>query len=151
MKRTNPKSFVTGFVFASLLFVIYSFTNHTLGHENRDSGNSVTEVVPVSPATAVMYRNNFAEMFPGRPRALNLSVEQWNAMNQSVQSRGNGMSNMSGFRLYFGATSQEPDAALVSIAYTLNNNLQEELPGGNLYMAESLDGRFSQQCPPFCD
>jgi hypothetical protein len=147
----NPKSFVLGIVFSLFLFSLYSFTDFTHSEVKKDHLENTKAVVPIDQATAQAYRNNYTSARPGGLEAINVSVEQWQAINQVVAGRNNNLNNISGFRMYFGATSTNPDAPIVSIAYTLNSNLEENPPGQTLSMADGFNRAYSQQCPPFCD
>lgn len=152
MKKLNLTSFLSGIGFTVIVLTIFAFTN------KNESGKIITEnlkaappVGTVSPATAAQYRNNFKTIYPGAIEAVNISVEQLDALNQTVVAMNNDLREVSGFRLYFGATSTGPAAPVVSIAYVINKQLRQNEPASNLLMAEGFNSKYRQQCPPFCD
>lgn len=151
MSTFNPKSFVYGFVFSVILFALYSFTQSVFSENRVTTAKNTVSLQPVDPTTALAYRNNYMTLEPNGIAAINISVQQWEAINQVVTQRNNDLTKVSGFRMYYGATSRNPDAEIVSIAYTLNENLEENQPAQSLPMADGFSRSFSQQCPPFCD
>ena len=151
MKKINYSSFLFGILFSVAAFGIYSFTHiETLTVEN----NNIIEadvVEGISPELAMTYRNNYKTMNPEAIQAINVSVQQWQAINQELSYRNNDLSNVSGFRLYFGLKGLNRDSEMVALNYVINSNLQEDPPGSNVMMAEGFNRSFAQQCPPFCD
>lgn len=152
MKLQNYKAFIGGMLFASLLIISFSFYPKAKS-ESPDPANhlKIERTIPISPETAQIYRNNYNRLNQGNVTAINFSVEQWQAVNQTVNERGGNLDNVSGFRLYFGNKNSEPGSELVSIVYLLNSQLQEQLPGLMLNAAEGFNAAYNQQCPPFCD
>lgn len=152
MKKLNFSSFLSGIGFTVIVFTIFAFTNKNESVKTilQNSG-SVPVVATVTPATAVQYRNNFKSVYPTSIEAVNISVEQLDAINQTVSALNNDLREVSGFRLYFGATSAASSSPVVSIAYVVNKQFKQNEPVSNLFMAEGFNNRYRQQCPPFCD
>ena len=152
MRKLNFTSFLSGIAFTVIVLTIFAFTNKNetvinMGHESV----SAPPVSTVTPVTAVQYRNNFKAIYPGAIEAINISTEQLDALNQTVTSLNGDLREVSGFRLYFGSTSNNSSAPTVSIAYIINKQMKQNPPASNLFMAEGFNSAYRQQCPPFCD
>jgi len=145
MKNQRLLLFLSGMGFSVLLITLFSFVKGP-GVPALNGTNAI------DPQTASTYRQNYLQIRGSQGvTAINLSIQQWEAINQIVNARGGDLSGLSGFRLHFGAKSRDTNAAVVSIAYPINDQLEEiEQPQG-MPMAEDFDQRFAQQCPPFCD
>jgi hypothetical protein len=149
MKKLNLSSFVVGILFSASIFTIFAFTQNreTVQQQDQNSGTSAA----VTPAQAAQYRANYEANFPQGLRGLNISKQQLEVLNQTATALGEGMRNISGFRLYYGSMTNDPNSQIVSLAYSINNTLQQNPPGQALQMAEGFSRSYAQQCPPFCD
>jgi hypothetical protein len=144
MKLTNLTSFVGGTVFALVLVSSFSFMKYTDG--------PMANQEEITPREASTFRANYQAMNPGKNAAVNISLQQWEVINAMVTKRNGDLSGIAGFRLYFGNTSERPDAGnLVSIPYVINANLEEVEPTDNLPVAQGFPANFTSDCPPFCD
>lgn len=148
MITTDIKSFMTGIVFTCLIFASYSF--YTTGSDNSKEINQ-SGITSITPQQAQTYRNNYLAKNGGGLTAVNLSVQQWDAINLSVRNRNGNLDGISGFRLYFGVDNSAGREDLVSVTYMIDNQLNEIPPQSNLPMAQGFPSNFSSQCPPFCD
>ncbi len=152
MKKLNLSSFLFGIVLTLIVFSILSFTNNNVaGIKSDEVIKSAPPVVTVTSETAIQYRNNYKAANPGSIEGINISLEQLEAINQTISSMNNDLREVSGFRLYFGATSASPSSPVVSIAYVINKQYKQNPASANLYMAEGFNYKYRQQCPPFCD
>jgi|GEM_PF-2703581 hypothetical protein len=148
MKNYNPKSFALGIIFTFAIISIFSFTEN----KNTSSEAEAIEIVQgIDPAQALNYRNNYQTLYPSELKGVNISLQQWEAINQLMSSRNNNTSNLSGFRLYYGSTGTNRNSEIVSLAYSINSGMSEDDPGSTVNMAQGFSRSFSQQCPPFCD
>lgn len=148
MKFTNMKSFFTGAAFATILLVSFSFYSNS----GANDAFGIASQDEISPEQAINYRNNYMAKNPNATAAINISVQQWQALNDVVKKRDGSLRNVAGFRLYFGETSNESDGELVSIPYVINQELEEETPPtSGMPMATGFDSSFTTDCPPFCD
>jgi len=153
MKKLNFRSFTLGILFSATLLTVFAFTQK-IDITQRNSKNSTIKAVvgnSVTPTQAAQYRSNFEKNFPQSIKAVNISRQQLDALNQTATALGSNMRNVSGFRLYFGSLTTNPESQIVSLAYSINNNLDQNAPGETLQMADGFDRAYSQQCPPFCD
>lgn len=152
MKRLNLTSFLSGIVFAIVFFTSFAFINkEEMEIKSSMASAPAPAVENITPAVAVQYRNNFKTIYPGAIEGINISVEQLETLNETIRMMDNNLTDVSGFRLYFGATSTVSSAPVVSIAYVINKQLRQNEPGSNLKMAAGFPGKYRQQCPPFCD
>lgn len=152
MKKLNLSSFLSGIVLTLIAFSILSFRNiHESRSNNYKTAKNTPPVVTVTPETASQYRNYFKTVNPGSLEGINISLEQLDAINQTISSMNNDLREVSGFRLYFGAISPTSSAPVVSIAYVINKQFKQSPPASNLFMAEAFNNKYRQQCPPFCD
>jgi hypothetical protein len=152
MKKLNLSSFLSGIGLTLIVFSIFAFTKNNEAEIKTDNAiNSAPPVVTVSSETAIQYRNNYKAVNPGSIEGINISLEQLDAINQTISSMNNDLREVSGFRLYFGATSPTSSAPVVSIAYILNKQYKQNPASSNLFMAEGFNNKYKQQCPPFCD
>ena len=150
MKSSNSKSFFAGILFAFILFISFSFYTNSADHIAEDvSGTTV--LVNITPEQAMIYRNNYISQNQNGLTAINISVPQWEAINNAVSSRNGNLTDISGFRMYFGNTSPRSDGQIVSIPYLIDNQLNEMPPAGNIPVAENFPAVYNSQCPPFCD
>lgn len=152
MKKLNLNSFLLGIGSTLIVISILSFTNmNETGIKKDEAINSAPPVVTVTPETAIQYRNNYKVANPGSTEGINISLEQLEAINQTINSMNNDLREVSGFRLYFGATSPTSSSPVVSIAYVINKQYKQNPATANLFMAEGFNNKYRQQCPPFCD
>jgi len=149
MKKINFSSFIAGIVFSAAILTVFAFTQNHDSKPDQDQNSGV--LAAVTPAQATLYRSNYERNFPQSMKAVNISKQQLDALNQTAAALGEGMQNISGFRLYFGSMTTDPQSAIVSLTYTLNNSTKQNAPGETLQMAEGFSRSFAQQCPPFCD
>lgn len=150
MKISNSKSFFAGIVLTTLLFLTYSFSSTPKENIHKSTVISIAQSASITPEQAANYKNNYKASNPDKVSAINLSIEQWEAVNQTLAQRG-GSNGVSGFRLYFGNTKRDGSGDLVSIPYVLNQSLEEEPPMNQIPMARDFDSNYNSQCPPFCD
>lgn len=149
MKKQNVNFFIWGFLFSSAVFVAFGFNMNKQNSREQSGYFSIHSAV--TPAQAAQYRANYVANFPQGLQAVNISRQQLEVLNQTATQLGDGMRNVSGFRLYFGSLSADPNSQIVSIAYSINNSLQQNPPGQTVQMAEGFPRSYAQQCPPFCD
>lgn len=151
MKITNAKSFFAGIALSTLLFLSFSFSSKKENSTHNSTFFSIAQSTGITPVQATTYRNNYKASNPDKITAINLSVQQWEAVNQTLAQREGGMNGVSGFRLYFGNTERGGTGELVSIPYVLNQSLEEEPPMSQMPMAQNFNPEYNSQCPPFCD
>ncbi|HHH52125.1 MAG TPA: hypothetical protein ENK91_00560 [Bacteroidetes bacterium] len=148
MKSINPKSFIFGLISGLFILGLFSFTV-----KSNVFSFGPPEVIKVKNSDAQTYIQNFQKAFPDEIHALNISVQQWSAINKIVEDNNYNLEKISGFRMYYGLESMERDAKKVSLIYSLNNSFEENKPSSSamVNMAKNYDDKYSQQCPPYCD
>jgi hypothetical protein len=151
MKSLNTKSFFAGIVFSLILFISFSFYTSADDQDSNSSVPGITSITNVTPEQAMAYRNNYTAQNPNGLTAINISVPQLEAINNTVSSINGNLTAVSGFRMYFGNTSSRGDGQIVAIPYLIDSELNEMAPTGNLQMAQNFPAVYNSQCPPFCD
>ena len=152
MKKLHLTSFLSGISFAIIVLTIFAFTSkHQAGFINLGNTTSILTGDPLTPATAIQYRNNYKTVYPGAIQAVNISVQQLDAINRTVSAMNSDLTNVSGFRLYYGAETNNPDSKVVSITYPINKELRQETPASGMFMAEGFSSKYNLPCPSFCD
>lgn len=151
MIQSNFKPFLIGVFFTTGLFSILSFNSKL---DNTASIESV--VLKVSPATAEMYKDNYASIFPNKSKGISISLMQWKAINQIVNELEYDLRDISGFRFYHGLKSRNSDAAKVSMIYTLDHDVimskNVSYKGSSMVTyADKMVQEYTDDCPPFCD
>jgi len=154
MKNLKPNSFLAGIIFSMVIFLLFAFKftdDYNYKSLNLKSLPIPPEVVKIGASEAISYRQNYETLYPDDIKGLNISVEQWKSINETVNDLNNDLKNISGFRLYFGSKTRNPGESKIAVVYTLNNSITENEPAAMVNMAQGFDEKFSQQCPPFCD
>lgn len=137
MKKINFSSFILGFGFAVFVLAFTSFTS------NREGGNIFSEYFndgtilgTVTPTTAEKYISNYKSSHPESLEGVSLTVQQLNAINKTVRDMNGDVRNISGFNLYYGKVTKTENAPVVSIVYTVDKQLNQNIPFASLNMVE---------------
>ena len=139
---------VTGSV---VLFLLYSFTLSPC-IDDQQSNN----VIQVHQQDANTYRDNFNRVFPNKTKGFDISLGQWQAINQVVRDLNYDTDKISGFRLYHGLKKVSASATKVTTVYALSSSKREpEMGSANMSAmvttADNVDSKYQDPCPPFCD
>jgi len=91
-----------------------------------------------------------SQIVPPQVEAINVSVEQWYAINKTVADLNGDLNQHSGFRLWFGL---DPAGATLSMALPLidNANHDQDLSSGHINTVQGFDTKYTRPCPNFCD
>jgi len=137
MRKINFSSFIMGFGFAVFVLAFTSFTN------NRQGGNIFSEYFydgtilgSVTPTTAEKYISNYKSSHPDALDGISLTIQQLNAINKTVRDMNGDVRNISGFNLYYGKVTKTENAPVVSIVYTVDKQLNQNIPFASLNMVE---------------
>ena len=151
MYPSNFKPFMTGVLFSTCIFILLSFTTSW-----NNSEQSTSDVISIPSDSAETYKSNFASVYPRDSKGINVSIKQWKAMNRIVTEMNNDLTNISGFRFYYGLSTESTSATKYAMAYALNNALEMPVKGstgasGMVTTSNDLRKDYVEDCPPFCD
>lgn len=153
MKKFNLTTYMSGLLSGVIIFTLFSFTssNNLKDIFKFNFYNPPQNVINVKPEVAATYRKNYEAINPDKTKGINISLQQWSAINHTVEDLNYDISKLSGFRIYFGLKTEAKNAEKVSMVYTLNKEkkVSHELP--MVQMAANQEENFHQQCPPYCD
>lgn len=153
MKNFNLMTFVSGLLSGIIIFTLLSFTssddlNDILSFKLFNTQENVSKI---EPEKALTYRQNYEALNPDKIKAINISLQQWSAINKTVEDLGYDISKLSGFRIYFGLKTKDESAEKVSMVYTIDEQRQQTQQIPMIHMAAEADDNVHQQCPPYCD
>lgn len=151
MRKINFSSFIMGFGFAVFVLAFASFTKD---NQSGDSWMSKlydgTILGTVTPTTAEKYISNYKTSHPDGLEGISLTVQQLNAVNKTVRDMNSDLRNVSGFNLHYGKITKSENAPIVSIVYTVDKQLNQNIPFASLNMVEVNQLAFIQPFENVC-
>jgi len=82
---------------------------------------------------------------------VSVSVEEWKAINKTIVDKNCDLSNVGGFKLYYGLDTMGIEDRYFAFCYAIDKQYGTERSGPRVNTVENFDVKYSDPCPHFCD